>query len=51
MATAGAWSEMEKTLAKPLGATVKRTLEELGFQSMTPVQAATIPLFLAHKVR
>ena len=51
MATAGPWSEMEKTLSKPLGVTVKQTLEELGFESMTPVQAATIPLFLAYKVR
>ncbi len=51
MATAGPWSEMEKTLSKPLGVTVKQTLEALGFESMTPVQAATIPLFLAYKVR
>lgn len=36
-------------LAKPLSAPVLQVIEGFGFQKMTPVQAATIPLLLSYK--
>ncbi|XP_059612514.1 probable ATP-dependent RNA helicase DDX55 homolog [Phlebotomus argentipes] len=39
------WTE----LAKPLHSAILETIEEFGFQNMTPVQAATIPLLMACK--
>ncbi|KAI5477116.1 DNA/RNA helicase, DEAD/DEAH box type [Pseudohyphozyma bogoriensis] len=42
---AGAWSKLKPELSE-LTATVVR---DMGFEQMTPVQAATIPLFMQHK--
>ncbi|KAK2185955.1 hypothetical protein NP493_218g04013 [Ridgeia piscesae] len=39
------WSSLKVTLSKP----IRRTLKELGFKRMTPVQAACIPLFMTNK--
>ena len=45
MATAGEW----KTLSVPLNPITLEVLKELHFEKMTPVQSATIPLFLTNK--
>ncbi|XP_045583358.1 ATP-dependent RNA helicase DDX55 [Procambarus clarkii] len=39
------WDNLPVKLLAP----VKRTIQDFGFQSMTPVQAACIPLLLSHK--
>ncbi|XP_033126686.1 ATP-dependent RNA helicase DDX55-like isoform X4 [Anneissia japonica] len=38
-----------KSLAPPISVKVLKTLKQLGFKKMTPVQAATIPLLMTHK--
>lgn len=45
MATAGHWN----TLKTPLRESTLDVLQELNFSQMTPVQAASIPLFLTNK--
>ncbi|MPC20320.1 ATP-dependent RNA helicase DDX55 [Portunus trituberculatus] len=39
------WDSLPLTLVEP----VKRTIQDLDFKKMTPVQAACIPLLLTHK--
>lgn len=46
MAKAGSWSSIEKV---KLSQNTLVILQELHFDEMTPVQAATIPLFLSYK--
>ncbi|XP_072047429.1 ATP-dependent RNA helicase DDX55-like [Amphiura filiformis] len=38
-----------KSLRTPLSESTLKTLDKLGFTNMTPVQAATIPLFMSNK--
>lgn len=38
-----------KSLQPPLHASILAVIEKLGFETMTPVQAATIPLFRGTK--
>lgn len=40
-----------QSIVPPLQPSTLEAVYALGFQDMTPVQAATIPLFLANKVR
>lgn len=50
MATAGPWSTLKAKNGKPLlSETTNEVLQSLKFENMTPVQAATIPLFLQNK--
>ena len=42
---AGNWNQIKPPLSEP----ILKTLSELNFSQMTPVQAATIPLFLNYK--
>ncbi len=58
MANAGSWKSLiakskngknQNNSSLLLSASTLETLEELKFDSMTPVQAATIPLFLSNK--
>jgi ATP-dependent RNA helicase DDX55/SPB4 len=46
MATAGSWDRIEPALQQ---STLDVIHDTLGFTSMTPVQAAAIPLLLTHK--
>ncbi|KAJ3189358.1 hypothetical protein HDU85_002987 [Gaertneriomyces sp. JEL0708] len=45
IASAGLWTSLSPALSPP----ILGTLESLSFQQMTPVQAATVPLFMRNK--
>lgn len=54
MATAGGWDRLVmqrdgKSQKVALSPPIVATLQEMAFSSMTPVQAATIPLFMGNK--
>lgn len=42
---AGEWSKLNPNLSP----WILEVIRDMGFEQMTPVQAATIPLFLQHK--
>jgi superfamily II DNA/RNA helicase len=46
IAAAGKWKNLQPALSEPI---MRVLTERLGFDQMTPVQAATLPKFLQHK--